>query len=242
MTRRSKESHERAYHVPGGASLFQRMFTRLGCLGRPPEFHVEFYPYSSLTHTIRLREHAAFVRLSDVLRSAPPVIMEAAAGILLGRLYRRAVPLVIAESYRAYVVSPGVRRRIHALRRKRVRHAPLISQGAHHNLQKLYERLNRQYFSGRLRTPRIGWSRRAWSRQLGCFDGALGQILLNRVLDRPEVPEFAVAYVLYHEMLHQKHPLRLARCRLESHSESFRREERQFAEYAAAVRFLKRFR
>jgi hypothetical protein len=50
-----------------------------------------------------------------------------------------------------------------------------------------------------------------------------------------------VAYVLYHEMLHQKHPVRFVRCRRESHSAKFRAEEKRFAEYDRAVKFLKRF-
>jgi len=48
--------------VSGGGPLFQRMFTRLGCEGRPPRFRVEFYPYSSLVLTIRRREEVVYVR------------------------------------------------------------------------------------------------------------------------------------------------------------------------------------
>ena len=88
----------------------------------------------------------------------------------------------------------------------------------------------------------MGWSARAWSTQLGCFDPALNQIVINRKLDREGVPEYVVAYVLYHEMLHQKHPVRFARCRRESHSAEFRAEERRFAEYERAMKFLKRLR
>src|SRR5260221_113088 len=56
--------------VPGGAALFQRVYTRLGCEGRPPRFRVEFYPYSSLVLTIRRREEMGWVRLSGLLRRA----------------------------------------------------------------------------------------------------------------------------------------------------------------------------
>src|SRR5260221_4841928 len=66
--------------VPGGAALFQRVYTRLGCEGRPPRFRVEFYPYSSLVLTIRRREEMVWVRLSDLLRRSPPSVLEGAAG------------------------------------------------------------------------------------------------------------------------------------------------------------------
>ena len=59
---------ERPSPVPGGAAIFQRLYTRLGCRGRPPRFEVEFYPYANLMHTIRIREETACVRLSDALR------------------------------------------------------------------------------------------------------------------------------------------------------------------------------
>ena len=76
-------------HFPGGAALFQRMFTRLGCHGRPPRFRVEFYPYSSLVLTIRRREEVMYVRFSDLLHRAPLAVLEGGAALLLSRVYRR---------------------------------------------------------------------------------------------------------------------------------------------------------
>ncbi len=101
--------------------------------------------------------------------------------------------------------------------------------------------LNARYFENVLERPQLGWSSRAWKSQLGCFDPALRQIVLNRQLDSDAIPEYVVAYVLYHEMLHLKHPMKFARCRRESHSPEFRREEKIFADYARAMKFLERF-
>jgi len=72
-----KTLHRKTSLVPGGAPLFQRMFTRLGCEGRPPRFRVEFYSYSSLVLTIRRREDAVYVRFSDLLRRAPLAVWRA---------------------------------------------------------------------------------------------------------------------------------------------------------------------
>src|SRR5579883_2383895 len=60
-----KRSAKQCAPVPGGAAIFQRLYTRLGCRGRPPRFEVEFYPYANLMHTIRVHEETAYVRLSD---------------------------------------------------------------------------------------------------------------------------------------------------------------------------------
>jgi hypothetical protein len=227
--------------VPGGERLFQRIYTRLGCEGRPPHFVVEYHPYTDLTHTIRLREDTAHVRLSDVLRGAPREVFEAAASILLGRLYRRGAPNELLARYREYSYAPATRRKLLALRQRRARKTEHRPAGAHHDLGPLFARLNRRYFDDALPTPRLGWSSRVWRTQLGCFDPALEQIVINRQLDRSTVPEYVVAYVLYHEMLHLKHPIRFARCRRESHSPKFRKEEKRFADYQHAVKFLNRF-
>ncbi len=226
--------------VPGGGRIFQRMFTRLGCQGRPPHFIVEFYPYANLVHTIRLREDTAQVRLSDVMRAAPLGAFEAAAALLLARLYRRRPPAELVETYRRYTLASGTRQRVLRARRQRGRRVQTEARGRFHNLARLFAKLNRRYFSGRLPQPKLGWSSRAWRRQLGCFDPGLDQIVLTTRLDRADVPAFAVECVLFHEMLHVKHPLRAASCGLQSHSAEFRREERRFAEFERARRFLER--
>jgi predicted metal-dependent hydrolase len=239
---RRAASHQSLHRfVPGGAQIFHRIYTRLGCEGRPPQFVVEYHPYTDLTHTIRLREGTARVRISDVLQKAPRAVVEAVAAILLGRLYRRRPPDELVELYRQFSYARSTRTRILQQRQRRARRVAHEPTGAHHDLAPLFEQLNQQYFEGALPLPRIGWSSRAWRSQLGCFDPALNQIVINRQLDRPGVPEYVVAYVLYHEMLHQKHPIRFARCRRESHSAEFRREEKRFADYTRAMKFLERF-
>jgi hypothetical protein len=226
--------------VPGGEGIFQRVYTRLGCNGRPPQFIVEYHPYTDLTHTIRVREDTAYVRLSDVMRGASIAALEAVAAILLGKLYRRRPPQLLLDCYREFTYSRTTRQTLLRLRRQRARRSEHRPAGTHHDLGHLFDKLNGEYFASALVQPRLGWSKRSWRRQLGCFDPALGQILINRQLDQPRVPECVVAYVLYHEMLHVKHPVRFERCRRESHSPEFRREEKQFAEYARAMKFLKR--
>jgi SprT-like family len=226
--------------VPGGAALFQRVYTRLGCEGRPPRFRVEFYPYSSLVLTIRRREDTVYVRFSDLLRRAPLTVLEAAAALLLSRMYRRRAAAALAVPYLEYARSHRTRERINQLRRARVRPGAAGPQGRHFDLEKLFEQLNARYFDGKLQRPHIGWSNRSWRRQFGCYDPGPNHILLNRRMDRPGVPQFAVEYVLFHEMLHVKHPTRRSGCSLVSHSREFREEEKRFADFERARRVLDR--
>jgi hypothetical protein len=239
---RANHAHRDRTPIPGGAQVFHRMYTRLGCQGRPPNFIVEFYPYSNLVHTIRLREDSAFVRLSDILRDAPLSILEAAAAILLGRLYRRRAPRELLDAYRHYSVARGTHKRVLATRLRRGRRVAGGPNGNVHDLAPMFLRLNKEYFAGKLHRPRLGWSRRNWRAQLGCFDPGLDQIVMNKRLDEKEVPPYVVEYVLYHEMLHVRHPIRVAACGLQAHSAAFRAEERRFAHFARAHKFLELLR
>ena len=232
--------YDKGSFVRGGAAIFQRMFTRLGCDGRPPRFRVEFYPYSSLTLTIRRREEIVFVRFSDLLRRAPVSVLEAAAALLLARVYRRKAPRPLVEPYLRYARSGRTRGRMNRMRFHRIRPRHNGAQGQHFNLEKLFDDLNSKYFARELKTPHIGWSLRSWRRQFGCYDPGPNQILLNRRLDQPRVPQCAVEYVLFHEMLHVKHPTRRSGCTLVSHSLEFREEEKRFAEFDRARRILDR--
>jgi hypothetical protein len=226
-------------HVPGGAQLFHRIFTRLNCHGRPPQFIVEFHPYADLTHTIRLRQEIAYVRISDILRDAELHVFESAAAILLSRMYHRKTPREYLNAYREFTYSRETRARLSTLRRTRGRRFPELPAGKFFDLSPLFEKLNKEYFENALPRPSLHWSRKPRRRTLGHFDPALNQIVLSKDLDREKIPRYVVEYVLFHEMLHVKHPIKFARCRLQSHSSKFRAEEKRYKNYDRAQKFLK---
>ena len=217
-----------------------RMFTRVGCDGRPPHFQVDFYPYNSLVLTVRRRGDVLLVRFSDLLRRAPLEVLEGAAALLLSRVYRRRIDRALVQAYLSYARSGRTCKRISRMRRHRVRLAHVPPQGRQHDLRALFDLLNQKYFSGELNRPHIAWSTRAWRRQFGCYDPGPNQIILNRRMDRRGVPEFVVEYVLFHEMLHVKHPTRRSGCTLVSHSPEFRAEEKRFEQFAVARKVIDR--
>jgi hypothetical protein len=203
---------------------------------------VELYPYANLSHTLRLRHDVAYVRLSDILCQAPVAVIEAAAAFLLGQMYRRRVPHELRDLYRQFALAHATRQHIARVRRKRAQRIDDHPAGAAHDLDPMFALLNVEYFGGGLRRPRLGWSARPWRSQFGCYDPSLDQIVMNKRLDRTEVPSYAVEFILYHEMLHVKHPLRAAACGLQAHSPEFRAEEKRFVLYARARKFLEHIR
>ena len=84
------------------------------------------------------------------------------------------------------------------------------------------------------------WSRDLARNSLGHYDPAHNAIVVSRVFDDPRVPRYAVEYIVYHEMLRLKHPVKLRGSRRCIHPPEFVVEEKLFRELEAAKRFLKR--
>jgi len=84
------------------------------------------------------------------------------------------------------------------------------------------------------------WSRDHARNTLGHYDPAHNAIVVSRVFDHLQVPRYAVEYIVYHEMLHLKHPVKVRGGRRCVHSAEFQAEEKLFARLEEAERFLKR--
>jgi hypothetical protein len=180
------------------------------------------------------------VRLSDLLEHAPETIHRAIAHILLAKLYRKPIEPVFADRYRRYTQSEAVSKQAERIRQTRGRKHISSAQGAVYDLDEVFEAVNRRFFFGLLGRPTLTWSAHVAKRMLGHYDAAHNTIVVSRVFDRPGTPRYAIEYLLYHEMLHLKHPVRVRAGRRCVHSREFQAEERLFPELAEAKAFLKR--
>lgn len=182
----------------------------------------------------------ARVRISDVLETAPPLVLEALAELLLAQLFRRRPSAEARECYLAYVFEPAVRRRIDENRRKRGRLRLLPAQGRHYDLEEIFKRLNQKFFKGQLSCHRIGWSPKSSRTVLGHYDPAHHTITISRSLDSESVPIDVVEYLVFHEMLHIQFPLERHGSRRVMHSRPFREAERAFPNFRRVRERLKR--
>ncbi len=229
--------------MPRDAEIaFARAYRRMGLNGPPPKFMVEYHPFAGLRSTISRRGEGGLMqaRLSDLLVSAPALVLEALAEILLASLFRRRPSREARECYRAYVLAPAMRRRIDAVRRERGTKRLLSPHGKCYDLEGLFAELNRKYFGGKLQPPRLGWSLVRARTVLGHYDSAHRTITVSRWLDSPSVPQYLVEYLMFHEMLHMRFPTeRKGTCRI-LHSPAFRAAEKQYSGFRQARRYLKR--
>ena len=220
--------------------IFARVFRQMKPRTPLPQVQVEFRRYANANAQIRLENGSLSIRLADTLAGAPDTVLEALAEILLSKLFRRPIPAVSNDRYKKYLNRRDVRRSLDLVRqirgRKRVEHP----QGHTYNLDAMFEELNFRYFHGLMARPLLGWSPNASRTLLGHYDSSHNAIVLSRILDRPGTPRLAVEYVLFHEMLHLRHPAEHNGARRCVHTRAFKEAEKQFENLAEAKAMLRK--
>jgi predicted metal-dependent hydrolase len=226
----------RAYLV----SLFEKSYRELRPRAPMPVFHIWFYPFANINNTIRLRGDSVLVRLSDLLEGAPTDVLAAIAHILLAKLYRKTVDPARGARYRRYLGTHSMSKKANLIRQIRGRKNITSANGHAANLEEIFDDLNRRFFHGLLARPTMTWSSAHSRTSLGHYDPAHNTIVISKVFDAPAVPRYAVEYLVYHEMLHLKHPVRLRGSRRCVHPAAFVEEEKLYPELEKAKAFLKR--
>lgn len=221
-------------------TIFEESFREIRPLTPVPELRIDFFRFASVNNTIRLREGRLLVRISDLLEGAPEPVLRAIAHILLAKMYRKPVDREHATRYRRYVSTHHMSEKTHLVRQMRGRKRITSARGHVYHLEELFEDLNLRYFHGLMARPLMTWSTERARNRLGHYDPAHNAIVVSSVFDHPRVPRYVVEYIVYHEMLHLKHPVKLRGSRRCVHSPEFQAEEELFEKLDAAREFLKR--
>jgi predicted metal-dependent hydrolase len=222
------------------AAIFRNAHLELKPRTAVPEIHAEFFPFAGLNHTARFQEDRLLIRVSDIFVDAPPDILRSIALILLAKLYRKKVSNDDNRTYRAFILRGDIQEQARVARATRGR-SPRNSgaQGRHADLDTCFDRLNTEYFEGKLNRPRLSWSVKRSRRILGRYDSTHHTIVISRLFDSRTVPAYVLEYVMFHEMLHVKHRSRVHDTRMIVHSREFKLEEKTFTHYRQAKLWLK---
>ena len=224
----------------GLLEIFQKMYQELRPNTSLPDLKIEFFAFANVNNTIRLRNGRLLVRLSDLLEGAPETVLRAIAHILLAKMYRRPIDRGHAARYRKYVASHEIVRKAHLVRQIRGRKRLRPARGHVYDLDAVFEELNARFFHGLMARPRMSWSQTKTRRILGHYDPAHNAIIISRIFDHPAMPRYVLEYIVYHEMLHLKFPVKLRGSRRCVHSKEFQAEERLFPQLGEANVFLSR--
>jgi len=224
----------------GLLQIFQDAYRELRPRAAIPDLAIQFFGFVDVNNTIRLLEGKLIVRLSDLLEGAPEPVLRAIAHILIAKMYRKPIERQQATWYRRYVSSQHIREKAHLLRQMRGRKRIETPLGQVHNLENIFDELNTRFFYGLLARPELTWSQDHARNSLGHYDPAHNAIVVSRIFDQARVPRYALEYIVYHEMLHLKHPVKLRGSRRCVHSPEFQAEEKLFPRLQEAKQFIKR--
>ncbi len=123
--------------------------------------------------------------------------------------------------------------------RGRTRKSPtqvMLTAGDHHDLRLIFDDLNARFFGGQIDAAitwgqRTGRPKRRHSIKMGSYSVEERLIRIHRSLDRSFVPRFFVEWIVFHEMLHQVHDIKVKNGRREFHSKAFMADEARFDRY-----------
>lgn len=122
----------------------------------------------------------------------------------------------------------------------------LSVRGNVHDLEEIYKRLNQEYFDNKIDVA-ITWygkhDKRNYSRvTFGLYHHLLRLIKINRILDIPQVPDYMVSFVVYHEMLHVACPSYVDEKGFNRiHSKEFKERETLFRDYYKATLWIDKY-
>jgi predicted SprT family Zn-dependent metalloprotease len=131
-------------------------------------------------------------------------------------------------------------------RKKKKKTLRLYSEGEHYNLNKIYAKVNKSYFEGKL-DLKISWFGNHCSKArrrviLGSYNHQKGLIKINRVLDHSHIPDHFISFIVYHEMLHHVLPPLKRRYKgRRIHHSAFSAREKEFKEFELVQEFRKGF-
>ncbi|MGM0597808.1 MAG: hypothetical protein ACQES9_12305 [Myxococcota bacterium] len=127
-----------------------------------------------------------------------------------------------------------------------VKSKPAIrTQGNYHNLQKLFNKLNKKYFNNKIKA-KITWGRilsgiprHHKTVKMGTYSVEDKIIRIHCSLDRKFVPDFFIESIIYHEMLHQVFGAPEVNGRRRYHTQEFHQAERKYEFFIKAKRWEK---
>ncbi|NOQ97286.1 MAG: hypothetical protein GQ561_03900 [Calditrichae bacterium] len=190
---------------------------------------------SRLYHSLRLRSGKILMQISLASLALPDEYFSLLMKLLLSRL--SAKPINQAWKTRLIQYENDFHNR---------QATPLMSakkrlnpQGDYYNLSEIFQNLNRQYFRNGLDQPNIGWSLRKNRHRLGSYDSPQKKMMISKILDNRNVPSYVVEGIVYHEMLHQLHPIQKKNGRRIFHGKIFKINEKKFAEHLKLQSWLK---
>ena len=227
--------------------LQEAFYSALALCGKFDYFiQASFSERRSLSARVALQDGVLKASVGKAFEAAPRDALVGLALSLCTRLFRRKPPeeaRVFEKAFKEFSSRESVAGLSDSLKAMRGRKPALQPIGRFFDLRlslaKVLEE-NASLFQ-ETRKPLISWSRNRVRGAWGWFDSAFQTIFINKGLDSPRTPSFAVEFIVFHELLHAKHRVLFQRgesLRRTVHPTAFKRDEKSFRDYGAAKAWL----
>ncbi len=197
---------------------------------------ITFTENSSTMVSRTQRGPQSVLRLHRIFRDAPEELLLEIIRLFFLRIRRRKATAIRArlndfvQLKQQEILKPVSSRKI------------LTTTGAVFDLQALLNGIESRFFRG-IPPVQIAWSRKILKRLMAKWienpDPLPNLVLINRLLDTPEVPEYYLEFLIFHELLHEVLPVRRSSGRWIHHPPEFRVLEREFPAYEQAQEWEK---
>jgi len=175
------------------------------------------------------------LRIQQVFTKAPDeVIIEIAKMVesKRRRKWSRVVNLFVSKTQQEVKEGDGKKRN----------RTELEPKGEIFNLLPLFQKLNKKYFDGEIKS-RLGWMnvrvQRRVSIKLGSYSEETDVIRIHPALDNKKVPQYVIESILHHEMTHAKVKSTVIKGRRVVHGKSFYEELARYKDHEKADEWIK---
>jgi hypothetical protein len=197
----------------------------------PPRLLVAVRPLAEAYFRTTARGGELRVVINDALSDAPLDVLEALCEIIVARASGAARPRMVGKPFWDYVETEELKERMQANYMARQRSFDPELQGRAWDLLQLFDAVNKDYFDNSIPHPLLGWTRRPLTYRWGWYSSMVrphGLIVINRLLDDPQVPRFVLEGTMYHEMLHMQVDPVVVNGRRIVHTSTFRALDSKF--------------
>lgn len=225
------------------ADLEEAFYSALGLMGLSDyRVRANYHDFSTLKAVMQRTGNLVTVKASKGFDVGGRDVLVGLALDLVGRSFRRKVPEnAYTQAFDAFFKNAKTAELSHSLKRRFGRKRKLVAQGTHHDLNHVVLKLIQEYpLLQELPVPTIGWNAQGGARLIGFYDEATHEILISNRLDQKRVPFYVLEYVVFHELLHAKHPSKHHKTRRTVHSAAFKKDEQAYPFYGEAMAWLKR--
>ena len=116
-----------------------------------------------------------------------------------------------------------------------------LTRGRCYDLEDVFNTCNQRNFGGKMTRPKvIHWSARVNHSTMGSYNISEDTLMINRGLDRQDVPAYVLDFVMYHELLHKALGIKTSGSRRMSHTREFRSLEMRHPDYERAQAFIRK--